>query len=704
MYMCMYMHMYMHMCMYMHMYMCTTCNMCMYVHVHVHVVHVASQQSVATPDLAGPVRDPLEMRRCVLLLSGLLLGTSDARLVPRPQASKRNDVLQRQPTVVASQPLEPLAPFRERLCLEVVRNLATILAAWVSTRTITGRISNLMPFSANDNHTKVAHVAMNISTRFADVEGCDEVKHELEEAVAYLKDPASFRALGAKLPAGYLLEGAPGTGKTLLARAVAGEAGVPFVSVSASAFDEKYVGVGAKRVRDIFAAARKVAPAIVFIDELDAVGAARGGIDRQVHAQTLNALLVELDGFDGSGRVLVLAATNQLAILDRALTRPGRFDRTLHVNTPDIGGRRALLRRMGAALKLDAEVDLDRLATSTAGLTGADLASILNGAAIRAAAEREAAVSSVRIEEARDKVLMGLARPSAVVSEEQRKLAAVHEAGHALVARYTRGAKPVEKLTIVPHGAAAGLTLFSGEDTAGLQMLNQTQVRAELAVLLGGRAAELFLFGAAGLTTGAENDLARARTLATHCTLSWGFDAGVGEAGPGADPGALCTSLADAAIDVGLSTAGVRDESSLSEASRQQVDCRVGAALCEAQRRAGAVLSLRRAEHEALVAALLEKDALNAQELDAVLAAVETCGGAGHSTADHSTGHSLGSRPAELGDDVEARAAGPGGAEGGAGGSWWPPRWWDSATSKTRAADRSWTEQEGEGVSDSVEL
>ena len=356
---------------------------------------------------------------------------------------------------------------------------------------------------------------------FDDVAGADEAKSDLQEEVDFLRHPAKYHDVGARIPRGVLLVGPPGTGKTLLARAVAGEAGVPFLSLSASEFVEMFVGVGASRVRDLFNQAKAVAPAIIFIDELDAVGRRRGaGIGRgnDEREQTLNQLLVEMDGFDARQEVIVLAATNRPDVLDPALLRPGRFDRQVIVALPDRKGREGILRIHSRQLRLSANVDLSILARSTTGFSGADLANLCNEAALIAARHNRADVVMMDFEEAQDKVLLGGARPS-LVDPNARRIVAYHESGHALVAWLTPAADPVHKVTIVPHGRALGVTeQLPSDDHYNYSV---TYLMARLAVMLGGRTGEEIAIG--DVTTGAENDLVEATGLARRMVTRWGM-------------------------------------------------------------------------------------------------------------------------------------------------------------------------------------
>ena len=356
---------------------------------------------------------------------------------------------------------------------------------------------------------------------FNDVAGADEAKSDLQEEVDFLRHPAKYHNVGARIPRGVLLVGPPGTGKTLLARAVAGEAGVPFFNLSASEFVEMFVGVGASRVRDLFKQAKAAAPAIVFIDELDAVGRRRGaGIGRgnDEREQTLNQLLVEMDGFDLRHEVIILAATNRPDVLDPALLRPGRFDRQVVVGLPDRKGREGILRIHTRNLHLSPEVDLPTLARSTTGFSGADLANLCNEAALIAARHDRSEVLMIDFGEAQDKVLLGGARPS-LVDPYERRIVAYHESGHALVAWLTPAADPVQKITIVPHGRALGVTEQLPTDDR--YNYSVTYLIARLAVMLGGRTAEEIAIG--DITTGAENDLVEATALARRMVTRWGM-------------------------------------------------------------------------------------------------------------------------------------------------------------------------------------
>lgn len=364
------------------------------------------------------------------------------------------------------------------------------------------------------------------NVKFSDVQGVDEARSELEEVVEFLKDPSKFTGLGGRLPKGILLTGPPGTGKTLLARAVAGEAGVPFFFMSGSEFDELYVGVGAKRVRELFAAARAKAPAIVFIDELDAIGSKRNPKDHAYSKQTLNQLLVDLDGFSQSTGVIFIAATNFPEMLDKALTRPGRFDKIVHVELPDVRGRIAILKHHMKKVECATDVNPSMLARGTSGFSGADLMNLVNQAAIHASQQKAVAVNMNHFEWAKDKILLGAARKTMVLTEESRKNTAYHEAGHAIAALYTLGATPLYKATILPRGSALGITFQLPE----MDKYDQTkrELLARLDVCMGGKIAEEMINGPDNVTSGCSSDLKNATQVARAMVTSFGMCDAIG--------------------------------------------------------------------------------------------------------------------------------------------------------------------------------
>src|SRR5690348_10026887 len=364
---------------------------------------------------------------------------------------------------------------------------------------------------------------------FADVAGADEAKSELQEIIEFLKDPQKFTKLGGRLPKGVLLVGPPGTGKTLLARTVAGEAGRPFFSMSGSDFVEMFVGVGASRVRDLFEQGKAHAPCIIFIDEIDAVGRHRGaglGGGHDEREQTLNQLLVEMDGFESNDGVILIAATNRPDILDPALLRPGRFDRQIVVDMPDVKGREQILRVHTRKIPLGSNVDLERIARGTPGLAGAELANVVNEAALLAARRNKAVVDMQDLEDAKDKVMLGLERRSRVLSDEERRLIAYHEAGHALVSLSLPGSDPLHKVTIIPRGRALGITAYLPEEE--LHKYTKQSILTRLAMAYGGRVAEELVFGPEKVTTGAAQDIQHATDIARRMVTQYGMSDTIG--------------------------------------------------------------------------------------------------------------------------------------------------------------------------------
>ena len=443
-------------------------------------------------------------------------------------------------------------------------------------------------------------------TTFADVAGEDEAKEEVSEIVAFLKDPSKFTKLGGRIPRGVLLVGPPGTGKTLLARAIAGEAGVPFFSISGSDFIEMFVGVGASRVRDMFEQARKNSPCIIFIDEIDAVGRSRfsglgGGHDER--EQTLNQLLTEMDGFEPSSGVIVMAATNRPDVLDPALLRPGRFDRQVVVDLPPLEGRVAILKVHAQKVKLAPDVDLARVARGAAGFSGADLANLLNEAALIAARHDKESVDSADLDEARDKILWGRERKSRVVDEEDKRKTAIHEAGHAIVAILSPEADPVHRVTIIPRGMALGATMFLPEKD---QIdLSRTKALSRLTVSMGGRAAEeVFLpdFGA-----GAAQDIKQATELAHAMVCKWGMSDRLG-------PRSFGTN--EEHLFLGREVSRSRD---FSEKTAQAIDEEVSRLVREAHDRARAILEAKRPEMDVIVALLLEKETVDGRDIERIV-------------------------------------------------------------------------------------
>lgn len=441
---------------------------------------------------------------------------------------------------------------------------------------------------------------------FEDVAGCDEAKEELEEVIEFLKEPGKFQKLGGKIPKGVLLIGPPGTGKTLLARAVAGEAKVPFFSMSGSDFVEMFVGVGASRVRDLFVQAQAKSPSIIFIDEIDAVGRQRGtglGGGHDEREQTLNALLVEMDGFANNQGVIVIAATNRPDVLDAALLRPGRFDRSIMVGMPDVKGREAILKVHTARMPLDKEVELSVIARRTPGFSGADLEALANEAALHAARRSAKSLRMRDFENAVDRIIMGIERRSMVMSEEERKLTAVHESGHAIVNVFSPQSDPFHKVTIIPRGRALGVTSFLPK--AERHNYSVEYCESVLARLLGGRAAEtLFLHT---LSTGAGNDLDRATDLARKMVCNWGMSP---EIGP------VSFSDEHAPVFIGRDIARTK---SYSEHTARVIDDEVRRIMGEAYKAALAILEANRDIVERLSEDLLEKETVSSSEIRELL-------------------------------------------------------------------------------------
>lgn len=363
-----------------------------------------------------------------------------------------------------------------------------------------------------------------IKTTFADVAGCDEAKEEVKELVDYLREPSRFQKLGGKIPRGILMVGPPGTGKTLLAKAIAGEAKVPFFTISGSDFVEMFVGVGASRVRDMFEQAKKAAPCIIFIDEIDAVGRQRGaglGGGHDEREQTLNQMLVEMDGFDGNEGIIVIAATNRPDVLDPALLRPGRFDRQVVVGLPDIRGREQILKVHVSRVPLSSDVDILVVARGTPGFSGADLANLVNEAALFAARENKCVVSMIEFEKAKDKIVMGAERRSMVMTESQKESTAYHEAGHAIIGRLVPEHDPVHKVTIIPRGRALGVTFFLPE--RDVISTSRQKLESQISTLYGGRLAEEIIYGSNQISTGSSNDIKVATSIARNMVTQWGF-------------------------------------------------------------------------------------------------------------------------------------------------------------------------------------
>ena len=443
---------------------------------------------------------------------------------------------------------------------------------------------------------------------FKDVAGIEESKQELEEIVDFLKDPKKFTKLGGRIPHGVLLVGPPGTGKTLLAKAIAGEAGVPFFSISGSDFVEMFVGVGASRVRDLFAQGKKSAPCIIFIDEIDAVGRHRGaglGGGHDEREQTLNQLLVEMDGFEPNEGVILIAATNRPDVLDPALLRPGRFDRQVVVPKPDIKGREEILKVHIKDVPLDKDVNLKVIARGTPGFSGADLANMVNEAALLAARKNETAVTMADLEEAKDKVMMGTERRSMVITEKEKKVTAYHESGHTLVAKLLPGTDPIHKVTIIPRGMAMGLTQQLPIDEK--HNYDKEYLLNEIAILLGGRTAEEIIFNQA--TTGASNDIERATDIARKMICEWGMSEKLGP---------ITFGKKEEQIFLGREFAQHKD---YSESTAVTIDDEVKEIITKNHERARAILTENIDMLNDLALKLIEKESLSGKEIDEIIIA-----------------------------------------------------------------------------------
>ena len=441
---------------------------------------------------------------------------------------------------------------------------------------------------------------------FNDVAGCDEAKEELKEVIEFLKNPQKFQKLGAKIPKGVLLVGPPGTGKTLLAKAVAGEAGVPFLSISGSDFVELFVGVGAARVRDLFEQARKNAPCIIFIDEIDAVGRLRGaglGGGHDEREQTLNQILVEMDGFDTKEGIIVMAATNRPDILDPALLRPGRFDRRIVIPIPDVKGREEILKIHARNKPLSEDVDLSVIAKGTPGFSGADLANLVNEAALLAARKGKDKITMEDFEEAKDKILMGVARKSMVLSDRERKQIAYHESGHAILSVLLPNADPIHKVTIIPRGQALGITQQLPEDDR--HIYPKEYLIDQLTVLMGGRVAEKLVFGT--ISTGAANDIDTATQIARRMVGEWGMSEKIGPVAFGKQEEEVFLGR-----ELGL-------KRGISEKTSEIIDEEVKRIVEEAEKKAEELLKKNIDALHNLANALLEKEVLDAEEVKKII-------------------------------------------------------------------------------------
>lgn len=484
--------------------------------------------------------------------------------------------------------------------------IALLIGVWIFfMRQMQGGAKGAMGFGKSKAKLLTEHKGRKT---FDDVAGVDEAKDELQEVVDFLKDPGKFQRLGGKIPKGALLVGPPGTGKTLLARAVAGEAGVPFFSISGSDFVEMFVGVGASRVRDMFEQAKKNAPCIIFIDEIDAVGRHRGaglGGGNDEREQTLNQLLVEMDGFEASENIILIAATNRPDVLDPALLRPGRFDRQVVVPNPDVSGRERILRVHMKDVPLAADVNVKTIARGTPGFSGADLANLVNEAALTAARKDRRMVTHRDFEDAKDKVLMGSERRSMAMNEEEKRLTAYHEAGHAIVAMNVKMADPVHKATIVPRGRALGMVMQLPEGDR--YSMKYQQMIDRIAIMAGGRVAEELIFGPENITSGASSDIEQATKLARAMVTRWGFSDKLGTVAYG-----------EKQEEVFLGHSVARSQN-ISEETARTIDEEVRRLVTSGWDEARTILTTKAEDHEKLSQALLEYETLSGEEIKDLL-------------------------------------------------------------------------------------
>ena len=449
-----------------------------------------------------------------------------------------------------------------------------------------------------------------IKTTFADVAGVDEAKEDVQELVEFLQDPSRFQKLGGRIPRGILMVGQPGTGKTLLAKAIAGEAKVPFFSISGSDFVEMFVGVGASRVRDMFEQAKKQTPCIIFIDEIDAVGRHRGagvGGGHDEREQTLNQLLVEMDGFEGNEGIIVIASTNRPDVLDPALLRPGRFDRQVVVSLPDIRGREQILKVHMRKVPLDADVDASLIARGTPGFSGADLANLVNEAALFAARQDKRSVAMSEFEQAKDKIMMGAERKSMVMSEKERKNTAYHEAGHCIVGYLVPEHDPSYKVSIIPRGRALGVTMFLPEEDR--YSLSKRMILSQICSLFGGRIAEEMTLGPDGITTGASNDIERATKMAKAMVTKWGLSEKLGP---------LMYADDEEEVFLGMSAGAARPQ--VSDETAMKIDTEVRAIIDNCYATAEKILEENRPKLEMMKDALLEYETIDKVQIDEIMA------------------------------------------------------------------------------------
>lgn len=547
--------------------------------------HFPSEASAAPP----PSTSPSRVRRSREQMMEEESDASSELLNLTTRSGTRED-----PIYVVSQPAEMTSKQRFWAGAKLVA------ALWIATALISTYSEEIQKISGAGSKKFSSFNEIDAdavkSVTFADVQGVDEAKEELVEVVEFLRDPAKYTRLGGKLPKGVLLTGPPGTGKTLLARAIAGEAGVPFFHCSGSEFDEMFVGVGAKRVRELFAAAKKKSPCIIFMDEIDAVGGKRNPRDQQFAKMTLNQLLVEMDGFNQSSGIIVIGATNFPELLDKALVRPGRFDRKVIVPIPDVKGRLDILKVHSRTVPMASDTKLNLIARGTTGLSGAELGNLINHAALRAAALGKQTVAMIDLEWAKDRVLMGAERKSAIIPEVSRKKTAYHEAGHALVNIYTEGSRPIYKATIMPRANTLGMVVQLPEGDE--HNYSKKQLRAMLDIGMGGQAAEEIVNGPDNIETGASNDIENTTKIARSMLTTYGMG-----------------SPAIGKVNV----QNKEDYEALSPNTRQVIEEELRQMMEEAWVRAKTILTKHRHELDLLANALMEYESLSGEEIKIII-------------------------------------------------------------------------------------
>ena len=538
-------------------------------------------------------------------ISGRSVDGSDFKTFGPPDPKLVDDLVQNKIEITAEPPAE------RSVLVDLILGVAPILlliGVWVYfMRQMQGGGAGRGAMSFGKSRAKLQGEDQ-VKVTFADVAGVEEAKEEVGELVEFLRNPGKFQKLGGHIPRGVLMVGSPGTGKTLLARAIAGEAKVPFFAISGSDFVEMFVGVGASRVRDMFDQAKKHAPCIIFIDEIDAVGRHRGaglGGGHDEREQTLNQLLVEMDGFEGGEGVIVIAATNRPDVLDPALLRPGRFDRQVVVPLPDIRGREAILKVHMRKVPLSDDIDARVIARGTPGFSGADLANLVNEGALFAARDNAKEVTMDHLDRAKDKIMMGAERRSMVMSEKEKRLTAYHEAGHAIVGRVVPEHDPVYKVTIIPRGMALGVTMFLPEQDK--YSISKLQLESQLASLFGGRVAEEVVFGAENVTTGASNDIERATSIARNMVTKWGLTEKLGP---------LTYSEDEDEVFLGRS---VTQHKHVSDDTARLIDEEVRRIVEAAHKAAGEILRAREGVLHLMAEALIKYETINGAQIDQLM-------------------------------------------------------------------------------------